>query len=143
MFRAVAYTVAGSCIILCLIDPVLNIDLGRSSLSLSITRFLSILMFVPFVDMGLNSYSLCSSLWAWHCIQVGAIMEVFLIFDSFLLFSYASLLFMVSGSTVIHPLIFDTTVIVSLFFVAASFATSILFAGLSRCLRCISGRTCL
>ena len=84
MFRAVAYTVAGSCIILCLIDPELNIDLGRSSLSLRITRFLSILILVPLVDMGLNSYSLCSSLWAWHCIQVGAIMDVFLIFDSFL-----------------------------------------------------------
>jgi hypothetical protein len=61
------------------------------------------------------------------CIQGGAIMEVYLMFDSFL-FSNASLRFMLSGSTVSQPLIFETIVKVYFFAVASCLTRSKLFS---------------
>ena len=112
---------------LCRIEPVFHTLLGNSCFSASTTLFFSIRIFFPFVETGIKRLSLSSSRLAVVCIQGGAIIEVYLMFDSFL-FSNASLRFILSGSTVSQPLIFETIVKVYFFAVASCLTRSKLFS---------------
>ena len=112
---------------LCRTEPVFQTLLGNSCFSASTTLFFSIRIFFPLVETGINRLSLSSSRLAVVCIQGGAIIEVYLMFESFL-FSNASLRFMLSGSTVNQPLIFETIVSVYFFAVASCLTRSKLFS---------------
>jgi len=112
---------------LCLTDPVFHTLLGNSSFSASTTLFFSIRIFFPLVETGINRLSLSSSRLAVVCIHGGAIIEVYRMLDSFR-FSKASLRFMLSGSTVNQPLIFETIVSVYLLAVASFLTLSKLFS---------------